>query len=77
MIPFEASRSHLTATVPVIFIGIFDRDVGERALMWVPELYERGRKGKLFGLVRFTIYMLDGIYQVGAISLVASFATND
>ncbi|GAA5954486.1 hypothetical protein JCM3765_004472 [Sporobolomyces pararoseus] len=49
--------------IPVIFIGIFDRDVGERALMWVPELYERGRKGKLFGLVRFAIYMLDGIYQ--------------
>ncbi|GAA5931924.1 uncharacterized protein JCM15063_001604 [Sporobolomyces koalae] len=49
--------------VPVIFIGIFDRDVGERALMAVPELYEYGRKGKLFGLVRFAIYMLDGIYQ--------------
>ncbi|GAA6062467.1 hypothetical protein JCM10212_000002 [Sporobolomyces blumeae] len=49
--------------IPVIFIGVFDRDVGERALMAVPELYERGRKGKLFGLIRFSIYMLDGIYQ--------------
>lgn len=36
--------------------------------MAVPELYERGRKGKLFGLVRFSIYMLDGIYQVSSLS---------
>lgn len=49
--------------VPVIFIGIFDRHVGERVLMAIPELYERGRRGKLFGIVRFSIYMLDGIYQ--------------
>ncbi|GAA5987172.1 hypothetical protein JCM11641_002155 [Rhodosporidiobolus odoratus] len=49
--------------VPVIFIGIFDRNIGERVLMAVPELYEMGRKGKLFGIIRFSIYMLDGIYQ--------------
>jgi phospholipid-translocating ATPase len=49
--------------VPVIFIGIFDRNIGERVLMAVPELYEVGRKGKLFGIIRFSIYMLDGIYQ--------------
>ncbi|GAA5978440.1 hypothetical protein JCM10908_004356 [Rhodotorula pacifica] len=49
--------------VPVIFIGIFDRHIGERVLMAIPELYETGRLGKRFGLVRFCIYMLDGIYQ--------------
>ncbi|BGP13940.1 hypothetical protein JCM10213_005524 [Rhodosporidiobolus nylandii] len=49
--------------VPVIFIGIFDRNIGERVLMAVPELYETGRKGKLFGIIRFSVYMLDGIYQ--------------
>ncbi|GAA5851367.1 hypothetical protein JCM9279_001119 [Rhodotorula babjevae] len=53
--------------VPVIFIGIFDRHVGERALMAVPELYEAGRRGKLFGIVRFAIYMLDGVYQSAVI----------
>ncbi|BGP06096.1 hypothetical protein JCM10049v2_001915 [Rhodotorula toruloides] len=53
--------------VPVIFIGIFDRHVGERVLMAIPELYERGRRGKLFGIVRFSIYMLDGIYQSAVI----------
>lgn len=50
--------------VPVIFIGIFDRHVGERVLMAIPELYETGRRGKRFGLIRFCIYMLDGVYQV-------------
>lgn len=49
--------------VPVIFIGIFDRHIGERVLMAVPELYETGRLGKRFGLIRFCIYMFDGIYQ--------------
>ncbi|GAA5841978.1 hypothetical protein JCM11251_001433 [Rhodosporidiobolus azoricus] len=49
--------------VPVIFIGIFDRSVGEKVLMAVPELYEVGRRGKLFGIYRFSIYMLDGVYQ--------------
>ncbi|GJN88512.1 hypothetical protein Rhopal_001478-T1 [Rhodotorula paludigena] len=53
--------------IPVIFIGIFDRNVGERPLMAVPELYEDGRKGRLFGLIRFSIYMLDGIYQSAVI----------
>ncbi|GAA5950524.1 hypothetical protein JCM21900_001216 [Sporobolomyces salmonicolor] len=53
--------------VPVIFIGIFDRNIGERVLMYVPELYQIGRKGRLFGLVRFSIYMLDGIYQSAVI----------
>ncbi|GAA5877380.1 hypothetical protein JCM3774_003580 [Rhodotorula dairenensis] len=49
--------------VPVIFIGIFDRHIGERVLMAIPELYETGRLGKRFGLVRFCIYMFDGVYQ--------------
>ncbi|GAA5888077.1 hypothetical protein JCM6882_000274 [Rhodosporidiobolus microsporus] len=53
--------------VPVIFIGIFDRSVGEKVLMAVPELYEVGRKGKLFGIYRFSIYMLDGIFQSAVI----------
>lgn len=35
--------------------------------MAVPELYEYGRRGLLFGIPRFSIYMLDGIYQVGGL----------
>jgi phospholipid-translocating ATPase len=53
--------------VPVIFIGIFDRDIPERALMQVPELYKYGLEGSLFGLHRFVWYMLDGIYQVSPV----------
>lgn len=37
--------------------------------MAIPELYETGRKGKLFGILRFSIYMLDGIYQVRLLPL--------
>lgn len=32
--------------------------------MSVPELYEVGRTGSLFGLPRFILYMMDGIMQV-------------
>jgi hypothetical protein len=32
--------------------------------MDVPELYRYGREGRWFGLRLFTIYMLDGVYQV-------------
>ncbi|GAA6027010.1 hypothetical protein JCM8097_006037 [Rhodosporidiobolus ruineniae] len=53
--------------IPVIFIGIFDRNIGERVLMAVPELYEVGRRGKLFGIIRFSVYMLDGVYQSAVI----------
>ncbi|KAM0756281.1 phospholipid-translocating P-type ATPase [Meredithblackwellia eburnea MCA 4105] len=49
--------------LPVIAIGVFDRTISDRVLMQVPELYERGRRGLLFGLKRFCVYMLDGIYQ--------------
>jgi len=47
----------------VIGLGIFDRDVSDRVLMEVPELYRRGREGKYFGLQPFLWYMLDGTYQ--------------
>jgi len=32
--------------------------------MDIPELYRYGREGTWFGLRLFTIYMLDGVYQV-------------
>jgi magnesium-transporting ATPase (P-type) len=53
---------------PVLFIGIFDRNVPERALLQVPELYKYGREGRLFGLERFAWYMGDGIYQASRLS---------
>ena len=47
----------------VIAIGIFDRNVDDRVLMEVPELYARSRKGNYFGMRLFLIYMLDGLWQ--------------
>ena len=47
----------------VIGFGIFDRDVSDRVLMEVPELYRRGREGKYFGLVPFLWCTLDAVYQ--------------
>ncbi|WFD42980.1 P-type phospholipid transporter [Malassezia psittaci] len=48
---------------PVIAIGLFDRNVSDRVLMQVPELYARSREGRYFGLKQFLFYMLDGVYQ--------------
>lgn len=35
--------------------------------MLLPELYHYGRRGKLFGLKRFSWYMIDGTYQSAVI----------
>lgn len=48
---------------PVVGVGLFDRNVSDRVLMEVPELYTRSRKGSYFGMGRFYWYMLDGLYQ--------------
>lgn len=47
----------------VICLGIFDRNINDKVLMQVPELYHQSRKGAYFGLKPFLIYFLDGIYQ--------------
>lgn len=47
----------------VIFVGIFDRNINDKVLMQVPELYHQSRKGAYFGLKPFIVYFLDGIYQ--------------
>ncbi|EPQ26950.1 uncharacterized protein PFL1_05585 [Pseudozyma flocculosa PF-1] len=47
----------------VIFVGIFERDVNDKVLMQVPELYRRGREGRYFGLVPFLVYVAEGVYQ--------------
>lgn len=51
-------------------MGVFDRNISYHVLVQVPELYHYGRRGKLFGLKRFSWYMIDGIYQVSQRTLV-------
>lgn len=54
----------LWTLIPVLAIGIFDQAISQSVLMQVPELYRYGREGHWFGLVRFSWYMIDGVYQV-------------
>ncbi|KAK4698681.1 phospholipid-translocating ATPase, partial [Phenoliferia sp. Uapishka_3] len=60
--------------LPVIAIGVFDRNISSNVLMNVPELYADGRLGRLFGIKRFCIYMLDGIYQSAMIYFFVLYA---
>lgn len=47
----------------VIGMGLFDRNVSDRVLMEVPELYRQSREGYYFGFGTFLVYMLDSVYQ--------------
>ncbi|KAA1069823.1 hypothetical protein PGT21_033797 [Puccinia graminis f. sp. tritici] len=62
--------------LPVIGIGVFDQDIAEKVLMAVPELYSTGREGNQFGLRRFAMYMLQGIYQGSVCFFLITFAYN-
>ncbi|KAK8846601.1 hypothetical protein IAR55_005687 [Kwoniella newhampshirensis] len=53
--------------VPVIAIGIFDRNIDDEALMALPELYRRARQGKYFGIKPFIYYIMEGWYQAAVI----------
>ena len=41
------------------------RLVDDHILMALPQLYRYGREGKWFGVKLFTVFMLEGIVQVG------------
>ncbi|PDQ12295.1 hypothetical protein CKK21_26305, partial [Enterobacter cloacae] len=43
--------------------GIFDRNINDKVLMQVPELYHQSRKRAYFGLKPLIIYFFDGVYQ--------------
>lgn len=50
--------------LPVLGIGIFDRNLDANVIMQVPEVYRYGIENRWFGLYRFSLYMIDGIYAV-------------
>lgn len=60
--------------LPVIAMGLFDRDVDAETLMALPELYAVGRQGKLFGLKRFAFYIFEGAYQSAIIFFFINYA---
>jgi phospholipid-translocating ATPase len=39
--------------------------IDDKTLMALPELYRFGREGEWFNYAVFTLYMLEGVYQVG------------
>ncbi|KAK4058822.1 hypothetical protein OIO90_000268 [Microbotryomycetes sp. JL221] len=60
--------------LPVLAIGIFDRNINDRVLYAVPELYKISRSGRMFNLLRFSLYMLDGTYQGAVIYFFTLYA---
>ena len=49
--------------LPPILIGVFDQDVMAKTALEVPEVYVHGIKQELYTLKRFSLYMIDGVYQ--------------
>ncbi|ORY23821.1 putative phospholipid-translocating ATPase [Naematelia encephala] len=60
--------------LPVIAIGLFDRNIDADVLMALPELYTRSRDGRYFGLRRFGYYIFEGIYQSAVIYFIINYA---
>ncbi|PWZ00210.1 phospholipid-translocating P-type ATPase [Testicularia cyperi] len=58
----------------VIVLGIFDRNVNDKVLMQVPELYRQSREGRYFGLKPFLLYFLDGVYQSAVLFFFIAYA---
>ncbi|WRT65198.1 uncharacterized protein IL334_002141 [Kwoniella shivajii] len=53
--------------MPVLAIGLFDKDIDDEALMALPELYRKGREGSYFGIKIFLYYIFEGFFQTAVI----------
>ena len=60
--------------LPVIAIGLFDRNIDAESLMAIPELYRYGREGRYFGLRRFGYYIIEGVYQSAVVYFFLQYA---
>ena len=59
--------------LPVIAIGLFDRNIDADILMAIPELYRFGRLQTYFGMVRFIYYLMEGWFQSAIIYFFIDF----
>ncbi|KAI5810829.1 hypothetical protein BZA77DRAFT_254260 [Pyronema omphalodes] len=50
-------------SLPVILMGILDQDVDDKVSLAVPQLYRRGILRQEWTMLKFWVYMVDGIYQ--------------
>lgn len=64
----------LFTSLPVICIGMFDKDLRPATLLAVPELYTTGRMYKAFNLKVFLSYMVLAAMQSVGISFLAYFS---
>ncbi|CAG8521260.1 6113_t:CDS:10 [Diversispora eburnea] len=49
--------------IAVLAIGIFDRDVPDKVAIEVPELYQMGIRREAYSMIKFFVFMIEGIYQ--------------
>ena len=66
--------THFLPSLPVICIGMFDKDLRPATLLAVPELYTTGRMYKAFNLKVFLSYMVLAAMQSVGISFLAYFS---
>lgn len=59
--------------MPVLAIGLFDRNIDADVLMALPELYRYGREGRYFGVKMFLYYIFEGVYQTAVIYFFIQF----
>ncbi|CAG8568066.1 4348_t:CDS:1, partial [Acaulospora colombiana] len=63
----------LFSSLPVIVVGIFEKDLKRRTLIGVPELYQTGQRNEAFNLKLFLLWMGMGLYHAMVIVLVPAF----
>lgn len=60
--------------LPVIALGLFDRDVDADSLMALPELYRVAKGSNWFGFRRFLTVILQGVYQSAVVFFFINYA---
>ncbi|CAG8518035.1 3567_t:CDS:2 [Acaulospora morrowiae] len=59
----------LFSSLPVMVVGMFEKDLNEKTLLGIPELYQRGQKNMEFNMQVFLSWMLGGLYHALVIVL--------
>jgi len=65
-----ASYNLFFSSLPVIFIGMFEKDLTEHTLLSFPQLYYIGNKSTMYNFTTFSQWMLSGIYHAIVVSVV-------
>jgi phospholipid-translocating ATPase len=63
--------------LPPMVLGFMDQVISSRFSLAFPPVYKIGIRKELYGMKRFFIYMLDGIYQSIVCFFISYFAINE